>query len=190
VARTVEECLALASASRAAAATETLENVRRVHLEAAASWESLAQSARYVALPCEDNVSPRSARPHASAHASEIRLRRDLSQQPAVAPPKHAGDAAVGETLIVHRHPDEVSQKAGEPAVPPDGTGIILYDLEGNLRTLDEIEADVIRLAIDVYRGRMAEVARRLGIGRSTLYRKLNDFGIDSANRPDGTMGM
>jgi transcriptional regulator of acetoin/glycerol metabolism len=28
---------------------------------------------------------------------------------------------------------------------------------------------------------RMTEVARRLGIGRSTLYRKLSDIGIDTA---------
>ena len=43
---------------------------------------------------------------------------------------------------------------------------------------LEEIEADVIRLAIGHYRGRMTEVARRLGIGRSTLYRKLGELGI------------
>ena len=38
-----------------------------------------------------------------------------------------------------------------------------------------------IRLAIGHYRGRMTEVARRLGIGRSTLYRKLTELGIDNA---------
>ena len=42
-------------------------------------------------------------------------------------------------------------------------------------------EADIIRLAIGHYRGRMTEVARRLGIGRSTLYRKLGELGIDTA---------
>jgi DNA-binding NtrC family response regulator len=46
---------------------------------------------------------------------------------------------------------------------------------------LEEIEADVIRLAIGHYRGRMTEVARRLGIGRSTLYRKLAELGISDA---------
>jgi DNA-binding NtrC family response regulator len=59
--------------------------------------------------------------------------------------------------------------------------GVSLYTSDGNLRTLDEIEADIIRLAIGHYRGRMTEVARRLGIGRSTLYRKLGDLGIDTA---------
>ena len=63
---------------------------------------------------------------------------------------------------------------AGAPAVT-------LYTTEGHLRPLEEIEADIIRLAIGHYRGRMTEVARRLGIGRSTLYRKLGDLGIDTA---------
>jgi DNA-binding NtrC family response regulator len=56
--------------------------------------------------------------------------------------------------------------------------GITLYAGDGNMRSLEEIEADVIRLAIGHYRGRMTEVARRLGIGRSTLYRKLGELGI------------
>src|SRR5438445_4523362 len=63
---------------------------------------------------------------------------------------------------------------AGSPAVT-------LYTGDGHLRPLEEIEADIIRLAIGHYRGRMTEVARRLGIGRSTLYRKLGELGIDTA---------
>jgi DNA-binding NtrC family response regulator len=62
-----------------------------------------------------------------------------------------------------------------------ESVGVVLYTPDGNLRPLEDIEADVIRLAIGHYRGRMTEVARRLGIGRSTLYRKLSDLGIDSA---------
>ena len=58
---------------------------------------------------------------------------------------------------------------------------VTLYTSDGHLRPLEEIEADIIRLAIGHYRGRMTEVARRLGIGRSTLYRKLGDLGIDTA---------
>ena len=59
--------------------------------------------------------------------------------------------------------------------------GITLYRADGHLRPLDDIEADVIRLAIGHYRGRMTEVSRRLAIGRSTLYRKLVELGIDAA---------
>lgn len=61
-----------------------------------------------------------------------------------------------------------------------ESAGVMLYTADGHLRALEEIEADVIRLAIGHYRGRMTEVARRLGIGRSTLYRKLADLGIDN----------
>src|SRR6478735_664796 len=79
----------------------------------------------------------------------------------------------------------QLTQILGEMAMAshpaPDGGGVDLYTLDGNLRPLEEIEADVIRLAIGHYRGRMTEVARRLGIGRSTLYRKLSDLGIESA---------
>ncbi len=59
-----------------------------------------------------------------------------------------------------------------------ESAGVMLYTADGHLRPLEAIEADVIRLAIGHYRGRMTEVARRLGIGRSTLYRKLVDLGI------------
>ncbi len=58
---------------------------------------------------------------------------------------------------------------------------VTLFTTDGHLRLLEDIEADIIRLAIGHYRGRMTEVARRLGIGRSTLYRKLGDLGIDTA---------
>ena len=58
---------------------------------------------------------------------------------------------------------------------------VTLFDDEGHMRTLEDIEADIIRLAIGHYRGRMTEVAKRLGIGRSTLYRRLGELGIDTA---------
>ena len=72
-----------------------------------------------------------------------------------------------------------LSKSRSEQAISgaPDVT---LYTGEGHLRPLEEIEADIIRLAIGHYRGRMSEVARRLGIGRSTLYRKLGGLGIDT----------
>ncbi|MEC9067709.1 MAG: sigma-54 dependent transcriptional regulator [Pseudomonadota bacterium] len=89
-----------------------------------------------------------------------------------------------GETLTTENFP-QLLEMVGEPDDPPaavnEGAGVMLYTDDGNLRALEDIEADVIRLAIGHYRGRMTEVARRLGIGRSTLYRKLSDLGIDNA---------
>jgi len=88
------------------------------------------------------------------------------------------------ETLTAQDFPN-LSTMVGEtphtPAPISDGAGVMLFTADGNLRPLEEIEADVIRLAIGHYRGRMTEVARRLGIGRSTLYRKLSELGIDNA---------
>ncbi len=55
---------------------------------------------------------------------------------------------------------------------------LTLLDAHGDVRPLDEIEAEVIRFAIAHYRGQMSEVARRLQIGRSTLYRKLENLGL------------
>ena len=54
-----------------------------------------------------------------------------------------------------------------------------ILDERGHLRTLEEIEKDLIQLAIGIYSGHMSEVARRLGIGRSTLYRKVREQGIE-----------
>jgi DNA-binding NtrC family response regulator len=55
---------------------------------------------------------------------------------------------------------------------------LALLDATGDVRPLDEIESEVIRFAIAHYRGQMSEVARRLQIGRSTLYRKLDSLGL------------
>jgi len=52
-------------------------------------------------------------------------------------------------------------------------------DATSHMRKLEEIEAELIRMAIERYHGRMAEIARRLGIGRSTLYRKLKELGLE-----------
>ncbi len=49
-----------------------------------------------------------------------------------------------------------------------------LLDEAGHIRPLEDIEAEVIRYAIARYGGQMSEVARRLRIGRSTLYRRLD----------------
>jgi DNA-binding NtrC family response regulator len=54
-----------------------------------------------------------------------------------------------------------------------------LTDARGDIRPLEDIEREVIRFAISHYRSQMSEVARRLKIGRSTLYRKLEGLGLD-----------
>jgi DNA-binding NtrC family response regulator len=59
-----------------------------------------------------------------------------------------------------------------------DPHALRLINDTGDVRTLEEIEAESIRFALIHYRGQMSQVARKLGIGRSTLYRKMRDSGI------------
>ena len=83
---------------------------------------------------------------------------------------------------------DEPPLSPAEPAVPPDA--LPLLDAAGEVRSLEEIEAELIRYAISHYRGQMSEVARRLRIGRSTLYRKLESIGLNASPASDDIIGM
>lgn len=78
--------------------------------------------------------------------------------------PRDGGDLATGSNIDLPPLPD---------------TPIRILDERGHLRTLEEIERDLIQHAIEVYAGHMSEIARRLGIGRSTLYRKVREQGLE-----------
>ena len=65
-----------------------------------------------------------------------------------------------------------------------------LLDAAGDVRPLDEIEAELIRYAVTHYRGQMSEVARRLQIGRSTLYRKLDALGLNGERDETDSAGV
>jgi len=68
---------------------------------------------------------------------------------------------------------------ANAAALTMSSPSLPLTDTHGDVRPLEELERDVIRFAISHYRQQMSEVARRLKIGRSTLYRKLEGLGLD-----------
>jgi DNA-binding NtrC family response regulator len=66
------------------------------------------------------------------------------------------------------------------PIAPLSSAGTLaMLTNTGEMRPLEEMEAEIIRFAISHYRGQMSEVARRLKIGRSTLYRKLDEVAAD-----------
>jgi DNA-binding NtrC family response regulator len=79
------------------------------------------------------------------------------------------------------RQPVAASQAGeAEPVrAPVSAYGLNVTDAAGNIRKFVEMESEIIRMAIARYNGHMSEVARRLGIGRSTLYRKLKEFGLE-----------
>jgi DNA-binding NtrC family response regulator len=50
---------------------------------------------------------------------------------------------------------------------------IDIFDDEGQCKTIDLIEEEIIRRLVDIFNGNLSEVAKQLDIGRSTIYRKL-----------------
>ena len=50
---------------------------------------------------------------------------------------------------------------------------IDIFDDEGKCKTIEIIEEEIIRRLVDIYNGNLSEVAKKLDIGRSTIYRKL-----------------
>jgi len=101
-----------------------------------------------------------------------------VSVPPAPAPkdpmPRIEGPVMLGESAsspaTIH-----VPAANGKAAI-----GISALSDTGDIRSLEAVEADMIRLAFGRYRGRMTEIARRLGIGRSTLYRKMREIGLEA----------
>jgi len=75
----------------------------------------------------------------------------------------------------------DIPRMASSEAVA-DGValGISAVTEGGHIRRLEDVESDMIRLALQRYRGQMSEVARKLGIGRSTLYRKIRSLGLEA----------
>ena len=63
-----------------------------------------------------------------------------------------------------------------------DPNAMPLLGQNGEICKLEDLEAATIRFALTYYRGQMSEIARRLGIGRSTLYRKMKEIGLEEGS--------
>ncbi len=116
---------------------------------------------RAVVLSDGDYLTPQDF-PHISGLTPSLGERApDAAPAPARTPPHEEAFA-------------DVVREATRPGGPVD-----IMDAGGHLRPLEAIERDLIQYAIETYSGRMAEVARRLGVGRSTLYRKVREYELD-----------
>jgi DNA-binding NtrC family response regulator len=94
------------------------------------------------------------------------------------------------EPLVVGPSTAPAMVSGNEIPIAPIGNAGSLSMLTGTgeVRPLEEMENEIIRFAISHYRGQMSEVARRLKIGRSTLYRKLDEAAAnDSADGSQDT---
>jgi Nif-specific regulatory protein len=90
----------------------------------------------------------------------------------------------VHRTLLVAQGPE-----LGMDDLPPtlktsEGTSLPLV-AEGELRSLEEMEKATIQRALEHFNGNLSDAARQLGIGRSTLYRKLEQYGLRTKKNDD-----
>jgi DNA-binding NtrC family response regulator len=89
-------------------------------------------------------------------------------------PPEEISPEAVAGLAFV----DDSSMTSLAAPAPSLVDALPLLDAAGEVRSLEQLEAELIRYAVTHYRGQISEVARRLQIGRSTLYRKLEALGL------------
>jgi DNA-binding NtrC family response regulator len=104
----------------------------------------------------------------------------DFPQAAAQASPTPEAAHEAGDPLIVspafHSTVPAMISGSEIPIAPLPSVGMLaMLTNAGEMRPLEELESEIIRFAISHYRGQMSEVARRLKIGRSTLYRKLDE---------------
>ena len=116
--------------------------------------------------------------PQIAAHVEGFEATVPAAPAPASDMSTHEGPAIIGDETTVP-HTIEVPSDIGAN-IDTNVLGIPAMTNGGEIRPLDAIEADMIRLALGKYRGHMTEVAKRLGIGRSTLYRKMREFGLEA----------
>ena len=112
----------------------------------------------------------------------------DFPQAAAQSPPMSEAHSQHSEPLVLgpgfHSTAPAMVSGSEIPIVPlPSAGTLAMLTTSGEMRPLEEMESEIIRFAISHYRGQMSEVARRLKIGRSTLYRKLDET---AANDPAG----
>lgn len=103
-----------------------------------------------------------------------------LDDFPLIASQPHPGTDIPTAPLMLEpiAAPSVVSGNEIPIAPLPMAGALSMLTAAGDVRPLEDIENEIIRFAISHYRGQMSEVARRLKIGRSTLYRKLDEAGV------------
>ncbi len=112
--------------------------------------------------------------PQIAAHVDGFRAEVPAAPSQVAARPAYTGPALLGAEDTI---PQTV--EIGVAGNGKGSLGIPAVDEKGEIRSLEAMEADMIRLALGRYRGHMTEVAKRLNIGRSTLYRKMRDYGLE-----------
>ncbi|WP_455477251.1 sigma-54-dependent transcriptional regulator [Bartonella sp. B41] len=83
--------------------------------------------------------------------------------------PQLIGNPLIGVSNIMDNNVQEQCERES----------IQFFNVDGHVRAFVDLERDIIERAVKHYKGRMSEIARRLRIGRSTLYRKIESLRVE-----------
>ncbi len=108
---------------------------------------------------------------------------REHAQEQAASLPPRSGPTHIDAPAQIppsplRRSTDTPAQAARQRATDP------FIDRHGNLKPLQQVEKELITFALQFHDHKMTRVARSLGIGRSTLYRKIREYGLEPEHPP------
>lgn len=111
---------------------------------------------------------------------------------------RRAAILAAGDVIEVRHLPSDLLAAAKIPLAPPaastptqkaggeDGLALVPeWRTADDVWTLERLEATAIRRAHEICGDNLTDLAQRLGIGRTTLYRKLEALGLSAASTKD-----
>lgn len=95
---------------------------------------------------------------------------------------EHAVTLCEGDHILIEDLPEYLTGPGGAPptlALPKTEENTM--EAPDSLLTLSQLESNYIRKALEICQRNHTEAARRLGISRSTLWRKLKEYGMEAA---------
>jgi transcriptional regulator of acetoin/glycerol metabolism len=98
-----------------------------------------------------------------------------------------ASDDTALRGKVLNQHVRALAQRHGTLGSCIHGHSVALLTKTGEVRRLWDIEQEVLRFALMYCEGSISEVSRQLGIGRSTLYRRIGDRRLFLADVSQGS---
>jgi len=93
--------------------------------------------------------------------------------------------ASQGATIQPEHLPETLPRNAGPVEEPTPGEGFALVDpATGKVRPFEQLEMEIFLRAIDLAGGNVTRAAKDLGIGRATLYRRLQAWDDGTSELP------
>lgn len=134
----------------------------------------------YAGLDGAESALKAGARDFVVKPAGVLRLKVTISNALAYAALARQAPEAPAERRPHDCVPSQIRMREDVGGTDEPPSSLPLLDRSGHARCLAQLEKDAINAALALYGGRMSEVARRLGIGRSTLYRRMGELGLVS----------